>query len=398
MAPLSNLLSSFDLSQYLESLSLKEREALTHPHPEVSRRDVDNLKSPGPWAVAVPSPITTSVNKIQLQARNNPTGTLPAGTAPRPLGGAVNPSDVNMKAIQASFAIIGAGMVVGIIWFFFWAKNGGFKWRKGDWDEYKSTVLRRKGPNGTTLSNATKSTRLGGGSVVGQGYSDRDASSIGFTDRDETSTVYTGTMTDLSSNAPIIKEKQGQYTGDKRDRRKKRAERAKDRKQREMQQAAYEGAHDADVRAYMAEKPARVGGINAQSDTLHYGTDYTASEGSAYSSQPRHHHQDESYHAQATAPPAVPRHSATPSRTGARNSRRDFSYTIGGHQEQQQFSVAPSSRSDSPPPMRVPARSVQQANTQAYFHPIPGLSAAGTPPPTGRHGGFRRGAGTDLDD
>lgn len=391
MAPLSNLLSSFDLSQYLESLSLKEREALTHPHPGIVRRDAEpELKSPGPWAVAQPSPTTSSIDRVQLQARSTPTGTLPAGGGTRPVGGAINPSDVNMKALQAAFAIIGVSMVLGIIWFFFWAKNGGFQWRKGDWDDYKSTVLRRKGPNGTTLSNATKSTRLGGGSVVGQGYSDRDASSIGFTDHDETSTVYTGTMTDLSSNAPIIKEKQGQFAGDKR---KKRSERAKDRKKREMQQAAYEGAHDADVRAYMAEKPARVGGINSHGDTLHYGTDYTDTEGSVYSAPPR----QPPGHFPSNAPPAVPRHSQTPSRAGARNSRRDFSYTIGGQQEQQQFSVAPSSRSDSPPPVRVPARSVQQANTQAYFHPIPGLSAAGTPPP-GRQGGFRRGAGTDLDD
>ena len=69
---------------------------------------------------------------------------------------------------------VGVSFVLGAIWFFFWAKNGGFKWRKGDWEEYKSTVLRRKGPNGTTLSNATKSTILGGGSVVGDGYSDKD--------------------------------------------------------------------------------------------------------------------------------------------------------------------------------------------------------------------------------
>lgn len=53
------------------------------------------------------------------------------------------------------------------IYFFFVAKNGGFVWNgKKDWDDYKTTVLRRKGPDGKTLSNATKSTLLGGGSIV----------------------------------------------------------------------------------------------------------------------------------------------------------------------------------------------------------------------------------------
>jgi len=58
--------------------------------------------------------------------------------------------------------------VITGIWFFFWAKNGGFYFKEGDWEDYKSTILRRKGPNGTTLSGATPSTNLGGGSVVGR--------------------------------------------------------------------------------------------------------------------------------------------------------------------------------------------------------------------------------------
>ncbi|KAK5080899.1 hypothetical protein LTR05_008215 [Lithohypha guttulata] len=404
MAPLNNLLHSFDLSQYLESLTLKEREDLTHPHPEIARRDEnEELKSPGPWAAVSPSPSTTTSLptplRVQLQARNNPTGALPTGNGQPTHGGAIDPNEVNMVAVQSAFAVIGCAMVVGIIWFFFWAKNGGFQWRRGDWDDYKSTVLRRKGPNGTTLSNATKSTRLGGGSVVGQGFSDRDTNSY----MDDTSTIYTGTMTELSSStAPIIKEKQGQYTGDKRDRKKKsrrKEDNAKERKQREMKEAAFEGAHDDDVRAYMAEKPARVGGINAHSDTLHYGTDYTDTEPSVHSSAPRQSARHQPSAAAAPPPPTVPQHHKQPSssRGAAKPSKRDFSYTIGGHQEQKHFSIAPSQRSASPPPLRVPARSIQQENTQAYFHPIPGLSGAAQ---AGRQqqNGFRRGAGTDLDD
>jgi len=456
MAPLDT--RSFDISAYLASLSLTEREELTHPQEHITRRDED-IRSPGPWAVRLTKEEASAMitahppKSVNLQPRDTVPGIV-TGTPDH--AGAVDPNNVNMKAIQAIFAIIGASMVCGAIWFFFWAKNGGFKFQKGDWDDYKSTVLRRKGPNGTTLSNATKSTRLGGGSVVGQGYSDRDfASSYG----DDTSTVYTGTMTELSSStAPIIKEKQGAYTGDKKSRKKKSSRQevsAKERKRREVQQAAFEGGHDADVRAYMKEKPARVGGINAPTDTLHYGTDYTETESSV----------DQSHYAQSAAASQPPRHSQRASQSQSQSqprasqsqsqsqprasrdiptsSRRDFSYTIGGqtHQEAAQFSVASSERSNSPPPMRVPAPTqqqqapphyhhaathntttnpntraantnihipggyaasastrsdytqplseLQQSNTKSYHHPLPTLRGGG---------GFRRGAGTDLDD
>lgn len=428
MAPFDS--RSIDLVTYLESLSQSEREELTHPPPQFAKRD-EAIKSPGPWAVRLTEPATTmpSTPNVQLQTRDTVPGIV---TGTPNYAGAVDPTHVNMKAIQAAFAIIGASMVCGAIWFFFWAKNGGFKFQKGDWDDYKSTVLRRKGPNGTTLSNATKSTRLGGGSVVGEGYSDRDiASSYG----DDTSTIYTGTMTELSSStAPIIKEKQGTYTGDKRSRAKKSRgpkETRKEQKKREMQQAAFEGGHDADVRAYMREKPAAVGGINAPTDTLHYGTDYTDTESSVgHSRAPSHYAPAPPRHGQRQSqPPRASRDVPSPS-------RRDFSYTIGGQarQEAKQFSVAPTERSASPPPMRVPAPAsaaaqpryhyattngsrnsvpggyaasastrsdytqplseLQQSRTKAYHHPIPGLAAQGQ----GRGGGFRRGAGSGLDD
>ena len=73
----------------------------------------------------------------------------------------------NNAGFLALFAILAAAMVLAAIYFFFVAKNGGFKRiTKDDWEDYKSTVMRRKGPDGKTLSNATKSTKLGGGSVV----------------------------------------------------------------------------------------------------------------------------------------------------------------------------------------------------------------------------------------
>ena len=313
-------------------------------------------------------------------------------------GGAMDPATINNKGVQAAIAIICVGMIAGVIWFFFWAKNGGFQWRRNDWQEYKSTVLRRKGPNGTTLSNATKSTRLGGGSVVGDGYSDRDTNPY----MDDNSTVYTGTMTELSSStAPIIKEKQGTASGEKRNRRRQPRQYAEEnnkaRLKREQAEAKFEGGHDADVRAYMKERPARVGGINIAGDTLHYGTDYTESDPSVIqapsvqSSAPSSHY---------SGPPSVPVHNRQAARD-SRQSKRDFSYTIGGQQEQAQFSVASSQRSASPPPMRLPHRTTQRTtqqlnNTKTYHHPLPDLRNEyhGTPGVPTR--GFRRNAGSDL--
>ena len=150
-----------------------------------------------------------------------------------PVGtGAYNPSDINNRGIFALFALLAAGLVLTSIWFFFWAKNGGFHFKEGDWEEYKSTVLRRKGPNGTTLSNATKSTELGGGSVVA---------------------------------ASEIKEE-----GDAESLFLKKGKRArKGRKPR-----GNKNNDDTDVRAYRHEKPARVGGLNKEPEGS-YHTDYT---------------------------------------------------------------------------------------------------------------------------
>ncbi|KAJ5160866.1 uncharacterized protein N7482_007870 [Penicillium canariense] len=167
--------------------------------------------------------------------------------------GTIDPKNIKMQGLLALFAIIGAVFVLGAIWFFFWAKNGGFVWRKGDWDEYKSTVLRRKGPDGRTLSNATKSTKLGGGSVVGKGYSDD-----GYTYTDETGT-YTETATTISDEKP----------------KKKRNFREKILRQHKGEK--WEGEGDDDVRAYREEKPARIGGMNREADGTYHGSDYDSS-------------------------------------------------------------------------------------------------------------------------
>ncbi|EXJ95513.1 hypothetical protein A1O1_00635 [Capronia coronata CBS 617.96] len=314
---------------------------------------------------------------------------------PDPGAGSIDPTKINMKGIQALFAIIGAAFVLGAIWFFFWAKNGGFQWRKGDWEDYKSTVLRRKGPNGTTLSNATKSTILGGGSVVGDGYSDKDAATT-------VDGNMTETMTDLSSEAPIIKEKRGTNKLNK-----LKNETSKARKIREAKEAQWEGAHDNDVRAYRHEKAARVGGINKDSDALFYGTDYSATErscsdmgsipqGSAYGYE------------------AGPRQSSRQSSPDKRQTRRDFSYS-----QENAFNVSsppqaatapqgprpnryhPPNKNPNPqrPIRNVPGSftepldfDVQSQNTKAYHHPLPRLNGQA------KSGGYRRDRRDSLDD
>lgn len=349
-------ISLADLPNYLSSLSLSQREALTHS-PESSshifKRNADASYSPA------------NAGRHHL--------TRHSAVTMNPAAGSIPPEAINMKGIQALIALIGASFVIGAIWFFFWAKNGGFKWRKGDWEDYKSTVLRRKGPNGTTLSNATKSTRLGGGSVVGDGYSD---GMIGET------------MTELSSEAPIINEKRKAKKSKTMETEKK--ESAKEKKIREAREAEWEGGADDDMRAYRHERPARVGGINRDSDAQFYGTDYSDTDPSVTQHSHRSHRQSSSRHASPEKQPGgrhespYRQHGNAP--PGASRPSRYHSPSKGAPARSVPGSYAESIGFDA-----------QSQNTESYHHSIPGLgSNAGG---GGRaNGGFRRGRSDSLDD
>jgi hypothetical protein len=196
-----------------------------------------------------------------------------AAYAVNPAEGTKPPQAFNNVGIQVAFAFIGLSMTLGALWFFFWAKNGGFKWRENDWEDYKSTVLRRKGPDGKTLSNATKSTRLGGGSVV-HGGSYGAESSVGYTDE-------TGTSADLSEMREAEEGKGrrafGIRGGDgKHDEKKKRSRPKHDNNH-----------NDPELREYRQERAARVGGINREADGMY--SDYASQPselGSNVSSRP----------------------------------------------------------------------------------------------------------------
>ncbi|KAL4785424.1 hypothetical protein BJX76DRAFT_324619 [Aspergillus varians] len=292
--------------------------------------------------------------------------------------GSVSPNNINMRGLYALFAILGAAFVIASIWFFFWAKDGGFVWKEGDWDEYKSTVLRRKGPDGRTLSNATKSTRLGGGSIVGKGYSDD-----GYTVAD-TAPGYSDTATTITEKEP------------------KRKRNLRDKFRRKHRNETYEGEADEDVRAYRKEKPAQIGGINREADGTYHGSDYDTS------NPPTHYNQSEmsevrDYAYEPTPQPRnfsfIPGSEETMSQSTAEHSAREPSARRHNRRrERRRHPPTSSSRESSPlkresrghytEPLDFSSNSQGRSDYQysnvgteeedigtvSYHHPIPGLS------------------------
>ncbi|RYP50069.1 hypothetical protein DL768_004355 [Monosporascus sp. mg162] len=238
---------------------------------------IDARKEPAASTLNVPTPSDSIISQLGplaarsiLLARDGEGGTEYKNN---PHEGATNFRDINNTGVFVVFGLIGVSFVVAGIWFFFWAKNGGFYFKENDWDDYKSTVLRRKGPNGTILSGATPSTQLGGGSA----YKDYDAN-----------TEYTGGLTQVSGSTDDTQSTLTGITGGvsdimgrarrkaKRERKEREREKKKDRRSREK--AAHRGEDgvlvdeeaeaqaQSHLRAYRGEKPARVGGINKESE------------------------------------------------------------------------------------------------------------------------------------
>jgi len=144
----------------------------------------------------------------------------------------------NNAGFLALFAILAAAMVLAAIYFFFFAKNGGFKRiTKDDWEDYKSTVMRRKGPDGKTLSNATKSTKLGGGSVVPKWAKSE----------------YTRSTESSYGDQEMREVEEG--------------------RRHERRETRHTSRHDPELAAYKTEKAAKVGGLN----TSMHGSQWDAS-------------------------------------------------------------------------------------------------------------------------
>ncbi|KAK3719933.1 hypothetical protein LTR37_004056 [Vermiconidia calcicola] len=201
-----------------------------------------------------------------------------------PGSGAKPPTDFNNQGFLALFASIGGLMVLASLWFFFWSKNGGFKFEEGDWDDYKSTVLRRKGPDGKTLSNATKSTKLGGSTIAGtQHYkwAKQSAKSVVSYDAKGRKGIrakrgFAKTHSILYSDDDYMTETFGTQTVSD---------------MTEVRDHADHGHHskrykDRDVKEYKREKPARVGGLNRVADGSNIDTSYNGSDMSHSSDKP----------------------------------------------------------------------------------------------------------------
>jgi hypothetical protein len=221
---------------------------------------------------ALPSPTLSDLSPKAALLADRAQNLLPRGTLTNPGAGVTPPQNINNNAIFALFGLIGVGLVVTGIWFFFWAKNGGFYFKQTDWEDYKSTVLRRKGPNGTTLSGATASTDLGGGSVVhgeknshwGRGKKNKKGMKR-YKDFDEESEV-TGSAggSTLGSEMSELKRKVGKEKKNKKAKNEPSLRREEDVDGAEDEEVDA-GVRDA-LRTYRHEKPARVGGLNKQPD------------------------------------------------------------------------------------------------------------------------------------
>ncbi|OTA67683.1 hypothetical protein K449DRAFT_388476 [Hypoxylon sp. EC38] len=249
------------MAPLLPSLAAHARSLLTTARDAAS--DIAARSSADPSSTSAPSPILLARDDDNTENKVDPHK------------GAVRPQDINNTFVFVLFGLIGAAFVCTAIWFFFWAKNGGFHFKENDWEEYKSTVLRRKGPNGTILSGATPSTQLGGGSV--------------YKDVDDGQTEYTGGLTQLSGDTGDTQSTLTGITGgasdvtgrerrrQKRERKEREREKKKDRRNREksgrrvgedgvlVDEEAEAEAKD-HLRKYRHEKAARVGGINKESD------------------------------------------------------------------------------------------------------------------------------------
>lgn len=217
----------------------------------------------------------------------------------------IDPHKINNNAIFALFGLIGVAFVVGGIWFFFWAKNGGFYFRENDWDDYKSTVLRRRGPNGTLLSGATESTKLGGGSI----YKDVDDGTTEATPTVITDCTDSTAMSGITAGVSNIGAREKRRK--KQEQREREKERRREEKSREKEEYRRKKANKRKVgedgllideeaealakeqlKKYRHERPARVGGLNKESEASEWDgstnpTHSTASQSHAgYPAQP----------------------------------------------------------------------------------------------------------------
>lgn len=204
-----------------------------------------------------------------------PTPHIVARAPPVPCAGCLDPSKVNNKVYFSLFALIFLAIVIASIWFFFHAKHGGFHWQEGDFEDWKSTVLRKKDANGNTIYSARsvvsrprKSDRIAAKSVVG--YDEKGRKGImavrGF--GGSHSVYYSDGFTQYSGG-----DRSDALTSISRNNNEKRQAKSKIRGGYTEAPTTTDHSRryrDRDLRDYKHEKPARVGGMNRSADGTSY--------------------------------------------------------------------------------------------------------------------------------
>lgn len=342
---------------------------------------------------------------------------------PNPESGIVHASQINNKFMFVLFGLLGASFVCLGIWFFFWARNGGFFFKENDWDDYKSTVLRRKGPNGTTLSGATTETDLGGGSV----YKDLDADTAY-----DNGTVITGTteMTGITGGVSDIMGRERRRK--KREQKEREKERRREEKRREKEEKKHRKRKVGDdgavideqaeaeaaeyLRNYRHEKPARVGGINRESEASEWdgSTNPTESSRGGYTestvtselisnrerersppkksggirkvystADKRDSRETERIRAEARKLQEKGRAAKSAASGSSSGHRRNFSWQQDNRVDEDTAMIPPPSYTASDVETRIPGSWAESdvgtdLGTKSYHHVIPGLSTAGS--------------------
>lgn len=386
----------------------------------LTTRQPDSLASLGPLAA-----------HKHLFARDN-------SNRPNPESGIVHANSINNKFIFVLFGVLGASFVCLGIWFFFWAKNGGFYFKETDWDDYKSTVLRRKGPNGTTLSGATTETDLGGGSV----YKDLDADTAY-----DNGTVVSGTtgITGITGGVSDIagrerRRKKREQKEREKERRREEKRREKEEKKRSKRKVGEDGAvidEEAEAEAaeylrnYRHEKPARVGGLNRESEASEWdgSTNPTESSRGGYTestvtselisnreresappkksggirkvystADKRDSRETERIRAEARKLQEKGRAARSAASASSSGHRRNFSWQQDNRVDEDTAMIPPPTYTASEVETRIPGSWTEsdigsEVGTKSYHHVIPGLSSAGS-----SSGAGSSVAGTDVRD
>lgn len=357
---------------------------------------------------------------------------------PNPESGIVHAKSINNKFIFVLFGLLGASFVCLGIWFFFWARNGGFYFKETDWDDYKSTVLRRKGPNGTTLSGATTETDLGGGSV----YKDLDAD----TSYDNGTVIsgttgITGGVSDIVGRERRRKKREQKEREKERRREEKRREKEEKKRSKSGRKVGEDGAvidEEAEAEAaeylrnYRHEKPARVGGINRESEASEWdgSTNPTESSRGGYTestvtselisnrerdrsppkksgggirkvystADKRDSRETERIRAEARKLQEKGRAARSAASASSSGHRRNFSWQQDNRVDEDTAMIPPPTYTPSEVETRIPGSWTEsdvgsEVGTKSYHHVIPGLSSVGS-----SSGAGSSVAGTDVRD